>query len=91
LISDFRSAIKELRDSGLPVIPILYCIPYGYFIITGVNPVGRIVIRNIRNFPYFSKRTGSMFISKPTIFQMSRKAGPNANLAILGIGIDLIG
>jgi hypothetical protein len=36
-------------------------------------------------------KKGSMFKSKPTIFQFSQKAGPNANLAILGIGIDLLG
>jgi hypothetical protein len=36
-------------------------------------------------------KKGSLFKSKPTIFQFSQKAGPNANLAILGIGIDLLG
>ncbi|QKI79964.1 RNA-dependent RNA polymerase [Erysiphe necator associated mitovirus 16] len=36
-------------------------------------------------------KKGGLFRSKPTIFQFSQKAGPNANLAILGIGIDLLG
>jgi hypothetical protein len=36
-------------------------------------------------------KKGTLFKSKPSIFQFSQKAGPNANLAILGIGIDLLG
>lgn len=32
-----------------------------------------------------------LFRSRPSIWQLSTKAGPNANLAILGIGIDLLG
>jgi hypothetical protein len=36
-------------------------------------------------------KKGGLFKSKPTIFQFSQRAGPNANLAILGIGIDLVG
>lgn len=34
---------------------------------------------------------GTMFRSKPTIFQWTTKSGPNAYLSILGIGLDLTG
>jgi len=51
-------------------------------------------LRDVTWFPCISWRRrvwNRFFTHKPTIFQMSTKAGPNANLAILGIGIDLLG
>jgi hypothetical protein len=66
-------------------------IPFMVFIISGRNPVGKQVLRRLGNYVKFSGKGDSMFKSKPTIFQFSQKAGPNANLAILGIGIDLLG
>jgi hypothetical protein len=32
-----------------------------------------------------------LHVSKPNMFQFSTKAGPNAPLAVLGIGLDLLG
>jgi hypothetical protein len=91
LVDDFKSAIKSLEKSGLPVIPALYCIPFVYFILKGDNPVGLKVWSRLKSFIRFCRKGDSLFYSKPTIFQFSQKAGPNANLAILGIGIDLLG
>jgi len=91
LVADFRSAIKELKDSGVPVIPLLYLIPFTYFLVSGANPVRGLVFRRIRKWWVSGSKGGGLFRSKPTIFQYSQKAGPNANLAILGIGIDLVG
>jgi hypothetical protein len=91
LIADFRKAITELKESGLPVIPFLYSIPFLFFILNGTNPVGKKVLRLLRSYIFFCIKGDTMFKSKPSIFQFSQKAGPNASLAILGIGIDLLG
>jgi hypothetical protein len=91
LVTDFKSAITGLRESGLPVYPSLYLIPFMVFIISGRNPVGKQVLHRLRLYKEFYFKGDSLFKSKPTIFQFSQKAGPNANLAILGIGIDLLG
>jgi hypothetical protein len=61
------------------------------YILSGRNPVGKSVLRRIWRYIQFYYKGDSLFKSKPTIFQFSQKAGPNANLAILGIGIDLLG
>jgi len=34
---------------------------------------------------------GKLLVKKPNLFHFSMKAGPNAPLAVLGIGFDLIG
>lgn len=91
MVTDFRSAITDLENSGLPVYPKLYMIPFLVFIISGRNPVGRQVLRRLKSLWVFRIKGDTLFKSKPSIFQFSQRAGPNANLAILGIGIDLLG
>jgi hypothetical protein len=80
-----------LKESGLPFFPVLYCIPFLIFIINGTNPVGKKVLRLLKSYISFCIKGDTLFKSKPSIFQFSQKAGPNATLAILGIGIDLLG
>jgi hypothetical protein len=91
LVTDFRTAINDLRESGLPVVPLLYSVPFLFFILNGKNPVGKKVLRLLKSYISFCIKGDTMFKSKPSIFQFSQKAGPNASLAILGIGIDLLG
>jgi hypothetical protein len=91
LITDFKTGIREVNDLGMPVYPILYFIPFMTFVISGRNPVGKQVMRLLGSYWAFLRKGDGMFKSKPTIFQFSQKAGPNANLAVLGIGIDLLG
>jgi hypothetical protein len=92
LFTDFLIGRKEIIDSGMPYFLPFHLISFGYYLVTGLNPVGGVVLRRWKSYSFFNNsKGGGLFRSKPTIFQLSTKAGPNANLAILGIGIDLLG
>lgn len=61
------------------------------YVLNGTNPIGKQVLRRYRSYKFFGQKENTLFRSKPSIFQFSQKAGPNSSLAILGIGIDLLG